>query len=95
MRDTRTAPPDEEEYRWGDAPKEEETVDLFEQIKAAGIPFDNHESDLYVLVTPGSRKIIAEACRLNDASTFISQLDGKLWYDVPFAYQPFWDAKAR
>jgi hypothetical protein len=39
MRDTRTAPPDEEEYRFGDAPKEEETV----QIKAYAVDMETFE----------------------------------------------------
>jgi hypothetical protein len=68
---------------------------LFDQVKDSGIPYDHHESDLYVLVTPESQKILVECLgpRPNGICTFTSQIDGKLWYDVPFAYRPFWEAK--
>jgi len=61
---------------------------LYDDCVARGVPTDHHESDLYLPVTPETTQLI----QLHDkrASIFTSQVDGKLWYDVPFAYGPFW-----
>ena len=60
-----------------------------------GIELNNHESDLYVPISPA-------VTRLCDAygktgvmrSTFRDNISGKLSYDIPFAYQPYWEAVA-
>ena len=59
---------------------------------AAGIPVDHHESDLYMLATPESRALVAKHGLW--ATPFKSHVDGKAWLDVPFAYDPFWEARA-
>ena len=64
---------------------------IYEQLKEAGIPLDHHESDLYALLTPESTAIISKWSFLSSVTTFKSQVDGKTWYDLPFAFQPFWD----
>jgi len=66
---------------------------LYNDLKAAGVPLDNHESDLYVKVTPESQAILNTYYSRCMVSTFKSQIDGETWADVPFAYKPFWDAK--
>lgn len=63
-------------------------MSLYEELLAAGIPLDSHESDLYALVTSDSRVIVARS--EHGCSTFISNIDGKLWFDLPFAYDPWW-----
>jgi hypothetical protein len=73
-------------------------MSLYERLKAAGVPLDNHESDLYVLETPESRKIVQawqkeQRPRVVSVATFVSNLDGKVWLDIPFMYEPFWDAR--
>lgn len=67
---------------------------IHQQMLAAGVEIDNHESDLYAMVTPESTRILEEAGIAIDghnASVFTSQIDGKRWYDLPFKYDPFWD----
>lgn len=64
---------------------------IYEDLIAAGVPTDHHESDLYALVTPESRALVAAYEYRCHVQTFVSQVDGRLWYDIPFAYQPFWD----
>ena len=63
---------------------------VYEQLKAAGCELDNHYSDLYVKATPESQKILTE--HKARASVFTSQIDNALWFEVPFAWEPFWDA---
>lgn len=65
---------------------------LYEQIRDAGIPTDSHESDLYVLATAEAIAMVQDSGL--SASTFISQLDGRLWLDVAFAYDPWWNRHA-
>lgn len=64
---------------------------LHQQLLAAGVELNNHESDLYAKVTPESRRIVEESD--HSSSVFTSQIDGELWYDLPFAFEPFWRAK--
>jgi len=66
-------------------------MNLYEELKAAGIPLNSHESDLYALKTPESEAIIERSGYSH--STFTSQIDGKVWYDLPFAYYPFWERR--
>jgi len=54
---------------------------------------DKHESDLYALKTPESEAIIKAWDYPHSVSTFISQIDGGVWYDIPFAFKPWWDAR--
>ena len=63
--------------------------DLYAALVAAGVPTDSHESDLYCLSTPESRALVElSGKRFN---RFTSQVDGKAWLDIPFAFTPFWD----
>lgn len=70
--------------------------ELYSRLKDAGCELDRHESDLYVLDTVEARAII-EAYEagggLTNKSYFSSDSDGRRWIELPFAYQPFWDAK--
>ena len=52
---------------------------------------DHHESDLYVLRNEKSQPIVE--AYVGSARMFTSNVDHKLWYDLPFAYQPFWEKK--
>jgi hypothetical protein len=65
---------------------------LYQDLKAAGIPTDHHESDLYVRDTPAARALIAKHGK--KGSGFTSQINRKQWLDVPFAYDPFWAKKS-
>jgi hypothetical protein len=66
---------------------------LYEQMKAAGVEIDHHESDLYVPVNPTTRLIISDYKYKSNVETFRSQIDGTYWYDIPFAYDPAWAGK--
>jgi transposase-like protein len=66
--------------------------DLYSKLKATGAKMDSHESDLYVEATPQTESIVRSSG--HSFSFFTSNIDGKRWIDVPFAYQPFWDKRA-
>lgn len=51
----------------------------------------NHESDLYLKKTEISSKLIEEYEFKASVREFYSNIDHQLWYDIPFAYDPFWE----
>lgn len=69
---------------------------LFSAIVAAGIPYDSHESDLYIPDTPAASAVLALwPLEASNARPFSSEIDGKPWLDIPFAFLPYWEARAR
>jgi hypothetical protein len=69
---------------------------LFSEIKAAGIPFTNHESDLYVLDCQPARDILKKyPTKFTNATRFKNAVDGRIWIDIPFNYDPFWEKRQR
>jgi len=76
---------------WGFEPHTK--VALWEQVKALGIPHASHETDLYIPVTEQTRKLIEAYEFKSNVTTFQNQVEGGLWFDIPFAYLPAWNKK--
>jgi hypothetical protein len=68
---------------------------VYERMKAEGVETDHHESDLYVPVNATTRKVLEAYEYRENVTVFASQIDGKLWYDIPFAYDPAWAARPK
>lgn len=72
---------------------------IYAECIARGIPVANHYSDLYIPVTPQTTALIREFQEvgklLSSPDTFVNQVEGGLWYDLPFQYEPYWEQKAR
>lgn len=74
---------------------------LYQCFLDGGIPpveIDHHYSDLYVKVSIKSKSILSEYQK-NTGTRFFAEIfqasDGSgLWYDIAFAYDPFWIAAA-
>lgn len=70
---------------------------IYEALKFAGARIAHHESDLYVKVDKVARRILHEALldgRLPKKPDLFYAEDGSgLWYELPFAYDPFWDKR--
>ena len=80
--------------------KPDHPMTLYEELTAAGCLIDHHESDLYVRCSEKAKTIILYHVLLPGSvlqmpSQFRSDIDKKLWYDIPFAYDPFWNKPAR
>lgn len=58
---------------------------VFELLGFTSDQLDNHESDLYVLKNEIST-LVVNVLVDNKAEVFISEIDKKLWFDIPFAY---------
>lgn len=69
---------------------------LYDALVAAGVPVDHHESDLYFQDSAESRAILATypQYRAGSFSNAKPPYVGQLWREVPFAYSPYWEAKA-
>lgn len=63
-------------------------MDIFNEVVSRGVPYDNHYSDLYIPVTAETIELVSQCG--DQASMFLSAIDGKMWYDIPLAYTPFW-----
>jgi hypothetical protein len=67
---------------------------LYADLKANGIETDHHESDLYFPRNPQTMAILSRyPLQKNIASIFIHTVTNTQWYEVPFAYSPFWASK--
>lgn len=62
-------------------------------IEAGCEPMQAHSnsSDLHVPVTPETTALVRDYQFKRNVTVFTSNLDGEQWYDVPFAWEPFWD----
>jgi hypothetical protein len=67
---------------------------LYEELIAENIEVSNHYSDLYFPVNDKTSEIIKKRSGLN-VRTFINNITNTLWYDVSFAYDPFWTNKEK
>lgn len=66
---------------------------LFTLIEEAEISYDHHESDLYLPATPEVGRLMRETG--TTGKLFWSQTDKTMWVDIPFAYLPWWEARAK
>lgn len=64
---------------------------IYDEAKKLGVEIDHHQSDLYIPVTPETKELVRQYKSRANVTTFKNQLDHKPWYDIPFAYSPFWD----
>ena len=68
-------------------------MSIYSDLLAAGVPLDSHESDLYAKDTPETRAVLAQYPE-QDRKPFRSAVDGAIWFDLPFRFDPFWEAKS-
>jgi len=68
-------------------------LSLFEKVVNFNIDFTNHESDLYIAVNDLTEQLIKNYEFEQNVTTFTSNFDCELTYDIPFAYDIFWKKK--
>jgi hypothetical protein len=51
---------------------------------------DHHESDLYLLKNSASTRLVEQYAYKTIVKVF-RDYDNQVWYDVPFAYTPYWN----
>jgi hypothetical protein len=70
-------------------------MSIYDQMLAARVLIDHHESDLYVPVNDRTTAIVNGYEFKGNVTTFISNVDKKPWYDIPFAYAPWWSERQK
>jgi len=70
-----------------------EETSLYRDVLATGGYIDHHESDLYIEVNPVNTGLLHK--HRQRAGTFVNQVTGTLCYDVPFAYEPWWESRVK
>ncbi len=73
---------------------------LYETLKEAGAEIGSHCSDLQVKSTPKVESIVKQFCTppadgsywhgYPRPTRFNSRIDGALWIEVSFAFDPYW-----
>lgn len=66
-------------------------MSLYTDLIAAGQPVSNWQSDLYCPVNDVTRALIKKHGL--KASAFNNRVEGGLWFDVPFQFDPFWESR--
>jgi hypothetical protein len=67
-------------------------MSVYSEVKATGGYIANHESDLYIEANEQNKAILARyPLEQQNARMFRNEVTGKICYDVPFAYDPFWE----
>ena len=69
-------------------------MSLYTDLIEANIKVSNHESDLYCPVNAETKALLAKH-DIKTATEFKNQVEGGLWYDVPFLFDPFWTGKIK
>lgn len=73
----------------------ENGMSIYEKMKTVvdKKDIDHHESDLYVPVTKETKAIIDQYPYKANVTTFVCNITGRKYYDIPFAYEPYWNEK--
>lgn len=70
---------------------------LYERLIAAGCEVSSHRSDLYVRRCEDVLSVInaymKETGEKITFSTFKNNIDGGMWLDIPFSFDPYWAKK--
>lgn len=79
-------------------------ITLMEALENAGYPRErmfNHNSDLYVFVTPVTTRVINDWCVAEGINkevfleTFKDNITGRPMYSIAFQYMPYWEERAK
>ena len=65
---------------------------IYNEMVEAGVEISSHESDLYVPCNEITTEIISRYIHKCNVTTFNCYDEvGNVWYDIPFAYDPWWN----
>jgi hypothetical protein len=64
---------------------------IYQEIKATGTTIKNWQSDLYIPINEITTPIVNKYKKDLYITTFTNQVEGGQWYDIAFAYDPYWE----
>lgn len=65
-------------------------MNIYYEARKLDIEIDSHTSDMYIPVTDETRNLVSLYEFKQNVTTFKNEIDGTLWFDIPFAYEPYW-----
>ena len=68
-------------------------TDIYTSILATGAPLIGIKGSLYCKITVETALIVGEYQYKESVRRFQSKIDGTPWYDIPYAFTPFWEKK--
>lgn len=82
---------------------------IYDEVINLNIEHSNHGTDLYLPVNPQTSALVKKYysspfgtwfkecnCKISCCvEKFINRLNGRLWYDISFAYLPEWERRTR
>ena len=69
---------------------------IYQKMVELGVEMDHYESDLYVVCTKETTELLKDLYdRENYITLYRSEKDRRLWYEIPFAYDPWWDERKK
>ena len=71
-----------------------ETETIYQQAVRLGLDIEHHESDLYLRKSEKSGELVDAYEHRANVRQFVAP-DDSLWFDIPFAFDPFWAEKER
>lgn len=69
-----------------DKDNQHEITDLLQEVKKRKIPYNHHESDLYIPITPETKNLIERYKYKACVNTFVDNIDHKPCFDIFAAY---------
>jgi hypothetical protein len=70
---------------------------VYQECVNLGLEIDHWQSDLYVAKTKESIELMERLKKTNPKEvmnlTQFKGTDKRYWYEIPFAYQPYWNQK--
>ena len=68
------------------------TESIYQQAVRLGLDIERHESDLYLRKSEKSVALVDAYAHRANVRQFVAP-DDSLWFDIPFAFDPFWAGK--
>ena len=70
-------------------------MSLYQDLVKLGVPHSNRASDLYFPVTEQTTGLVKKWKKKTTlvVNKFTHEVEKTLWYEIPFAYDPFWEAR--
>jgi len=68
-------------------------TNILQYVKDNNIEYFNYCSDLYIYVTDETKEIIDQYEFKCNVTTFISQIDNKAMYEIPFAFTDYYKGR--
>ena len=68
-------------------------MELYDEVMKVTSPDEvsSWTSDLQCKVTPETTKLVNKYAYRHLVTKFKSVIDGCMWYEIPFAYKPWWE----